>query len=206
MVENIKWLGHASFKITGEKIIYIDPWKINEDEKADIILITHEHFDHCSSEDIEKIAKDDTTIVTVADCQSKVTRAEVNDVRLVEPGSKLNAHGIEIEAVHSYNLNKDFHPQSNNWVGFVITVNGKRIYHAGDTDNIPEMSQLRNIDVALVPVSGTYVMTAEEAAQAVKTFKPKLAIPMHYGDIVGTKEDAEKFKELAECEVEILES
>ena len=200
MIENITWLGHAGFKIKGEKTVYIDPFKIKETEPADIIIITHEHFDHLSPEDIDKIQTGKTVIVTTPDCLIKVS----GNIKAINPGTVLNVGGIEIEAVPAYNTNKQFHPRANGWVGVIVTVNGKRIYHAGDTDNIPEMSALKNIDVALLPVSGTYVMTAEEAADAANKIMPKVAVPMHYGAIVGTRADAEKFKRLCKCKVEIL--
>ena len=200
MIENIKWLGHAGFKIKGEKTVYIDPFKIKEIEPADIIIITHEHFDHLSQEDIDKIQTGKTVIVTTPDCLIKVS----GNIKAINPGTVLNVDGIQIEAVPAYNTNKQFHPRANGWVGVIVTVNGKRIYHAGDTDNIPEMASLKNIDVALLPVSGTYVMTAEEAADAANKIMPKVAIPMHYGSIVGTRADAEKFKKLCRCKVEIL--
>ena len=201
MLENIKWLGHAGFKITGDKTVYIDPFKINETEPADIIICTHEHFDHLSPEDIKKVQAGKTVIVTTPDSFSKVS----GNVKTLVPGQSMDVDGIKIEAVPAYNLNKHFHPKDNKWMGVIITINGQRIYHAGDTDSIPEMSSLKNIDVALLPVSGTYVMTAEEAADAANRFNPKVAVPMHYGAIVGTKEDAEKFKKLCKCKVEILE-
>ena len=200
MLENIKWLGHAGFKIDGERIVYIDPFKINETEPAGIIIITHEHFDHLSPEDIKKIQTGNTTIVTTPDCYSKVS----GNVKTISPGKSLIVDGVKIESVPAYNINKQFHPKANAWMGVVITINGKRIYHAGDTDNIPEMSNLKNIDVALLPVSGTYVMTAEEAADAANKIRPKVAVPMHYGAIVGTRNDAERFKKLCKCKVEIL--
>ena len=200
MLENIKWLGHAGFKITGEKIIYIDPFKIKETEPADIIIITHEHFDHLSEEDIKKIQVGKTVIVVTSDCFSKVS----GNVKTLSPGKSINIDGIKIDGVAAYNINKNFHPKGNSWMGVVITVNGKRIYHAGDTDNIPEMSSLKNIDIALLPVSGTYVMTAEEAANAANKINPKVAVPMHYGSIIGRRTDAEKFKSLCKCRVEIL--
>ena len=200
MLENIKWLGHAGFKITGEKTVYIDPFKINDREPADIIIITHEHFDHLSPEDIKKIQTGTTVIVATPDCYSKVS----GNVKIITPGKTLVVDGIKIEAVPAYNLNKHFHPKANAWIGVIAAINGKRIYHAGDTDNIPEMSNLKNIDVALLPVSGTYVMTAEEAADAANKINPKVAVPMHYGAIVGTKADAERFKRLCKCKVEIL--
>jgi len=200
MLENIKWLGHAGFKITGEKIVYIDPFKINETEPADIIICTHEHFDHLSPEDIKKIQAEKTVIVVTPDCASKVS----GNVKTISPGKTLSIDGIKIEAVPAYNSNKNFHPKENNWIGVIITINGKRIYHSGDTDNIPEMSSLKNIDIAMLPVSGTYVMAAEEAADAANRIMPKIAVPMHYGSIVGTKEDAEKFRRLCKCRAEIL--
>ena len=200
MLQNIKWLGHAGFKITGEKTIYIDPFKINETEPADIIICTHEHFDHVSHEDIKKIQAGKTVIVTTPDSFSKVS----GNVKTFSVGQSIVVDGIKIEGVPAYNLNKNFHPKSNNWIGVVITVNGKRIYHAGDTDNIPEMAALKNIDIALLPVSGTYVMTAEEAADAANKIMPKIAVPMHYGSIIGTKADAERFRKLCKCKAEIL--
>jgi L-ascorbate metabolism protein UlaG (beta-lactamase superfamily) len=199
---DIKWLGHDGFRIKAEKVVYFDPFKLkNASEPADLILITHEHFDHCSPSDIEKISTPNTQIVTVADCFSKLAGMKVKSVTTVEPGNRLKVQGVEIEVVPAYNINKKFHPKENLLVGFVVTLNGKRVYHAGDTDKIPEMANLKNIDIALVPVSGTYTMTAEEAAAAVNLIKPKVAIPMHYGEIIGTVSDAQKFKSLCKCEV-----
>ena len=200
MTKNIKWLGHAGFMIKSDKTIYIDPLRINESEPADIIISTHEHFDHLSPEDIAKVQNENTVIVTTPDCFSKVS----GNVKAVVLGESIDVDGITIEGVPAYNTNKNFHPKSSNWMGVIVTVNDQRIYHAGDTDNIPEMSHLKNIDIALLPVSGTYVMTAEEAADAANKFMPKIAVPMHYGAIVGSKADAEKFKKLCKCKVEIL--
>src|SRR3989344_2753853 len=161
---NIEWLGHSGFAFKNDKIIYIDPFKLGSNpEKADIILVSHEHYDHCSIEDIKKIIKPETIIVTVADCQSKLSGMKVANITLVRPGNKVNVKGTMIGAVPAYNTNKKFHPKENEWVGFIVTINGKRVYHAGDTDIIPEMNNLKNIDMALMPVSGTYVMTSEEA-------------------------------------------
>ena len=200
MLENIKWLGHAGFMIKSDKIIYIDPFGIKESEPADIIIITHEHFDHLSFEDINKIQNENTVIVTTPDCFPKVS----GNVKTISPGESIDVDGIIIEAVPAYNINKTFHPKSSNWMGVIVTVDSKRIYHAGDSDNIPEMSHLKNIDIALLPVSGTYVMSAEEAANAANSIMPKVAVPMHYGSIVGTKDDAERFRKLCKCHVEIL--
>lgn len=201
----LDWLGHASARITSGRIIYIDPYHIKEEEKADIILITHGHYDHCSIEDLQKIVKPETVIVATADCLSKFSgKIEVRDVKLVEPGQKLDIAGLKIEAVPAYNLKKQFHPKANNWVGYVLEVKGKRIYHAGDTDLIPEMKKIK-ADVALLPIGGTYTMAPEEAAEAANTINPKLAIPVHFGTIIGTKADAEKFKALCRCHAQIPE-
>jgi len=198
MVENIHWLGHASFKITGEKTIYIDPWKLKDGEPADIILITHDHYDHLSPEDVAKIATEKTWLVTTEDAASKLS----GNIKTVKPGDSIMVEGIKIEAIPAYNVNKDFHPKANDWVGFIVTVNDKRIYHPGDCDFMPEMKDIK-ADIVLMPVGGTYTMTAEEAAEAVNTINPEVAIPMHYDDIVGSRADAEKFKELCKGEVVI---
>jgi len=203
MVENIFWLGHDSFRLKGEKVVYVDPWKLAAGaEKADLILVTHEHYDHFSQDDISKISKAATVVVAPPSVAAKLGGKAV----VAKPGNKLSAAGVAIEAVPAYNPNKKFHPKSAGHVGYIVTLNGKRIYHSGDTDLIPEMAQIK-CDIALLPVSGTYVMTAVEAAQAANTLKPALAIPMHYGDpdVVGTRRDAEEFKRLAKVPVEILE-
>ncbi|MDY6990487.1 MAG: MBL fold metallo-hydrolase [Thermodesulfobacteriota bacterium] len=204
VVKNMKWLGHDGFLIKGEgKVIVIDPFQIDECEPADIILVSHEHYDHCSPADVKKIQNDSTIIVTEADSAKKLS----GDVRTMKPGDKITVSGIPIEAVPAYNTNKAFHPKENGWLGFILTVDGVRIYHAGDTDDIPEMASFQ-ADIALLPVSGTYVMTAEEAVEAAKKIEPKVAIPMHYGAIVGSADDARRFAEAigGTCEVVVLES
>ncbi|MDQ1331887.1 MAG: fold metallo-hydrolase [Thermodesulfobacteriota bacterium] len=203
ILEHIKWLGHAGFSITaGGKNIFIDPYETGDCGKADIILITHSHYDHCSVPDINKIKTTSTLFVTEKDSAAALS----GDVRVVKPGDKVSVSGIDIEAVPAYNTNKNFHPRKNNWLGFILTAGNIKIYHAGDTDLIPEMGSFA-ADIALLPVSGTYVMTAEEAVEAVKLIKPKIALPMNYGAIVGSKNDAMKFKNSLEgfCEVAIME-
>lgn len=201
MVEKIVWLGHSSVRIDGETVIYIDPWKLTNPKKADLILISHNHFDHLSAEDVEKIQKEDTIIITTQDSASQLS----GDVRIVKPGDVVQIGEVSVEAVPSYNTNKDFHPRENGWLGFIVTVEGTRIYYCGDTDLIPEMETIR-ADIMLVPVGGTYTMTAEEAARAVNIVRPEVAIPIHYDDIVGSEKDARRFRELCEVPVEIKKS
>lgn len=190
MIENIKWLGHASFKIKKDKVIYIDPWKIKETEPADIILISHSHFDHFSVDDIKKIQTNKTTVVVPKDCAKQLS----GKVKVIKPGDSITIDGIDIEGVPAYNPSKQFHPKANQWLGFVITIGTTRIYYAGDTDVTEEMKNLKDIDIAILPIGGTYTSTAIEAASAANIFNPKIVIPAHFGDIVGSQSDADVFK------------
>ncbi|MBI5694852.1 MAG: MBL fold metallo-hydrolase [Nitrospirae bacterium] len=201
VLDRMEWLGHDSFKVeSGGVVIYTDPFKLGGGlPVAGLILVTHEHYDHCSPEDIAKVAGKDTVIVSPGDCDGGLK----GDVRRVKPGDRLSVKGIDIEVVPAYNTNKKFHPKGNGWVGYIFTVDGQRIYIAGDTDRIPEMKGYR-CDIALLPVSGTYVMTAEEAAQAAEDIGPRVAVPMHYASIVGTEKDAETFKRLYKGETYIF--
>ncbi|UCD07457.1 MAG: MBL fold metallo-hydrolase [Candidatus Aenigmatarchaeota archaeon] len=197
---DIEWLGHASFRFKADnKIIYVDPFKISGGEKADIILITHDHYDHCDPGSINSVKKQDTLIIAPESCSSKIP-----DMRAVKPGDVVSVKDVEIKAVHAYNIGKPYHPKGNG-VGFVVKIVGKTIYHAGDTDKIPEMDNLKNIDVALLPAGGTYTMNAEEAAEAANTIEPAVAIPMHWGKIVGSEQDAAKFKDLCKVQVRVLD-
>jgi L-ascorbate metabolism protein UlaG (beta-lactamase superfamily) len=195
----LTWLGHASFKlIAGERVVYIDPWRVKKDE-ADLVLITHPHFDHLSPDDVRKVQKKETLVVVTLDSASRLK----GNVRIVKPGDKIEIGDLGIEAIPAYNIGKSYHPRANGWVGFIITLGGKRIYHAGDTDAIPEMKKL-SVDIALLPIGGTYTMTAEEAAGIANEFKPKVVVPMHWGTIVGSEMDARRFKGLFKGETSIL--
>ncbi len=201
MVENIHWLGHDSFRIDGKATIYVDPWNLSAGApKADLILITHDHSDHCSPEDVAEISKEGTVIVTIA----AAARQLEGDVRVVTAGDSLTVGDTSIEVIPAYNVNKHFHPQSAGHVGFIFTVGDKRIYHAGDTDVIPEMDSIQ-ADIALLPVSGKYVMTAAEAVQAAQKISPQVAIPMHYGaGVAGTIKDAERFRDRLQGKVKVV--
>lgn len=204
MVENLHWIGHSSFRLEASKIIYFDPWKLPGDSKrADFIFVSHEHFDHCSADDISKISAKDTVIVA-SNSAARQLRGKINckEIKSMSPGDSVEIGGVKVKAVYSYNTDKDFHPRESRKLGFIVTIDGVSIYHAGDTDNIPEMKGY-GCDIALLPVSGTYVMTADEAARSAMDIKPKVAIPMHYGDIVGSSDDARRFKELLEGKIEV---
>ena len=205
------WLGHDGFRIQDGHMIYIDPFKIESGgPKADIILVSHEHFDHCNVEDLNKVTSPNTIIVAHSQSKTELSKVKAKEVKVIKPGDKVTIGDVSIEAVPAYNINKFrepgkvFHPKEDGKLGFIVTVKGVRIYHAGDTDHIPEMKTIRT-DIALLPISGTYVMTPREAAEAVATINPKVVIPMHFGAIVGSKDDAESFKTLVKCEVKILE-
>jgi L-ascorbate metabolism protein UlaG (beta-lactamase superfamily) len=198
MLSAMEWLGHDTFRINASTLIYTDPFKIAGGNPGDLILITHEHFDHCSPDDVAMIQNAGTTIVAPGDCANKLK----HDVRQIAVGQTLDVGGVKVKAVPAYNTNKKFHPKENGWLGYVFTVDGVTIYLAGDTDHIPEMKEIR-CDIALLPVSGTYVMTADEAVSAALDIKPKVAVPMHYGAIVGSEADAEGFKKQLEGKVRV---
>ena len=191
IIDSISWLGHAAFRIDGDITVYIDPFNLTGGPAADLILVTHTHYDHYSPEDIKKIIGPDTTLVITEDADVAL---DIDVVRAA-PGSDLNVKGVRVSAVASYNTAKAFHPKGNRWVGYVLTIGGKTIYHTGDSDFIPEMEGLKP-DVVLVPVGGTYTMNAAEAAKAVKAMSAASAIPMHWGEIVGERSDAEEFARL----------
>lgn len=195
MVKDIEVLCHSSIRINKEKVIYIDPFKINNNyNDADIIFITHDHYDHYSEEDINKVKKNDTVIVAPKGLVTKLLKIGFNQnyIITVEPNEEKMIKGIKFETVLAYNTNKQFHPKENAWVGYIIEINNNRYYIAGDTDITPENKKVR-CDVAFVPVGGTYTMDFKEATQLINEIKPKIAVPIHYGSVVGTYQDAEDF-------------
>lgn len=195
MLENIEVLCHSSIRITRNKVMYIDPYNVDKNyNDADVIFITHDHFDHFSEEDIKKVMKDNTVIVMPKGMYEKAIKLGFLDDTIieVEPNQRNEEQGIAYETVPAYNVNKQFHPKGNGWVGYILTIDGVRYYIAGDTDITEENKQVQ-CDVAFVPVGGTYTMTAQEAAELVNIIKPKIAVPIHYGSVVGSKQDAEDF-------------
>lgn len=209
---DIELLNHDAVKIKDKMIIYIDPFQIPKGEKADLILISHEHEDHLSLVDLKKIIKPETIIIASIQCREKLDSIvhQVKEIRYMKPNDNIKISDVVIETVPAYNVNKFrepgkvFHPKEDQNIGFIINFKQGRVYHPGDTDVIPEMKNLGDIDIVFLPVSGTYVMTPEEAAQAVEIIRPKVVIPFHYGAIVGSSKDAEKLKSLTKFDVRIL--
>src|SRR5215212_8782646 len=204
LLDDIQWLGHASFRISvGRAHVYIDPYRVADDApSADLILITHGHYDHFSPQDVEKLTKRETWLVGPAAVAERVS----GQVHRIEPGETLDdelVRGIHVSAVAAYNTSKrdadgnPFHPRDAGWVGYELNVGGERLYHSGDTDVIPEMDNVTGVDVALLPVSGVYVMTAGEAAEAARRIAPRVAVPMHWGEHLGTRDDAVAFSRQA---------
>lgn len=195
----IDWLGHDSFRIQAAGLtIYVDPFQLQSGAAADVVFITHDHFDHLHEDSLRVIGKP-TTVCVAAD-QADARKKLRGNVRWVKAGDALTEQGIQVKVVPAYNVRDDrqkFHPKNYGGVGYLLTVGGKTLYHLGDTDPIPEMSSLGGVDIAFVPVSGTYVCDANEGAECVKLIKPRIAVPMHYGAIVGSDADAEKFRQLA---------
>lgn len=206
MTENITVFTQSSIRIAGEKMMYADPFRVPiEPHDADVIFITHDHYDHFSPEDIAKVVKNDTTVVVpeklAAEARSVVpTGGELITVR---PNESLTVAGIPVETVAAYNNRKAFHPKSSGWVGYILTVGGERIYIAGDTDATADNRKVK-CDIAMVPIGGTYTMDAKEAAEFVNAIRPKVAIPIHYGSIVGSVKDADVFRQGVDAGVEVV--
>jgi L-ascorbate metabolism protein UlaG (beta-lactamase superfamily) len=205
MLERFTWYKQSAYRWEGDGLrVYIDPWGLTGDDPADVIFITHAHFDHFSNDDIERVRKDSTKIVAPGDVAAELS----GDVTAVAPGDSIDVAGIKARAVHAYNVVEDrleAHPRENRWVGYVLSLGDHSYYHAGDTDHAPELSDVR-ADVAFLPIGGTYTMDATEAGGLAKTISPQLAVPMHYGFVVGTPKDAETFaREASPVKVETLE-
>ena len=213
LLDALDWLGHAAFRIRiGRATVYIDPYRIPEGAPpADLILVTHGHYDHFSPQDVERLTKRETWLVGPAAVAERVS----GQVHRIGPGETLEdelVRGIHVSAVAAYNTSKrnpdgePFHPRDAGWVGYELNVRGERLYHSGDTDVIPEMDSVTGVDVALLPVSGVYVMTAQEAAEAARRIQPRVAVPMHWGSHIGTEHDARTFADKAPVEVRIMET
>ncbi|KAH3764425.1 MBL fold metallo-hydrolase [Pelomyxa schiedti] len=212
-MEGLRWLGHASIQITSVRdgtTVFVDPWKLSGGviPAADILCITHSHRDHFSPSDIDRLCSPKTVLCMTADVAEDFSKHNsTNRIEVIRPGVTVTIGSVTIKGVHAYNPDKPFHPKEKEWVGYIITVDGIKYYHAGDTSICPEMEQLRNehIDVAMVPIGGTYTMDATQAAQCISVIQPKFAVPIHWGDVVGTLQDAEHFKELiTSCQAAIL--
>src|SRR4051812_2469506 len=210
LLDRLEWLGHSGFRIrAGRAAVYIDPYRVKEGPKADLILITHGHYDHFSPQDVERLSHDHTWLIGPPSVAERVS----GRVLSVTPGEVVEdelVRGVHVAAVAAYNTSKRdakgqlFHPREAGCLGFEVIVQGERLYHSGDTDVIPEMDQVAGADVALLPVSGTYVMTAGEAAEAARRIQPRVAVPMHWGEHIGSYDDAKLFQERAPVDVEIL--
>jgi L-ascorbate metabolism protein UlaG (beta-lactamase superfamily) len=212
LIDAVEWLGHSGFRIRiGRSTVYIDPYRVADGPKADAILVTHGHYDHFSPQDVERLSHERTLVVGPAAVAERVTGRALS-LRPGEVTELDGLRGVEVRAVAAYNTSKvdpagaTFHPPEAGWLGFDLNVRGERLYHSGDTDVIPEMDSVHGVDVALLAVSGVYVMTAGEAAEAARRIAPRVAVPMHWGgDDIGTEEDARAFAERAPVEVRVLE-
>ena len=213
LIDAVEWLGHSGFRVRAPgATVYIDPYRLNGGAPpADLILLTHGHYDHFSPTDVERLVGPGTWLVAPAAVAERLRGDRVVSLAPGEAFAPEGLGGVEVRAVAAYNTSKrdgdgrPFHPREAGWVGYEVLVRGERLYHSGDTDVIPEMDAVVGVDVALLPVSGVYVMTAAEAAEAARRISPRVAVPMHWGEHIGSREDAERFARAAPVEVKIME-
>ena len=205
MIEDFKVLCHSAIRIVADKkVIYVDPFGLEKRyNDADYICITHAHYDHFSPEDIKRVKNNDSIILITEDIYQDVVKLgfRENRIVIVDPEQKYNIKGLLVETVRAYNINKAFHPKSNNWVGYIFEFGLERVYVAGDTDVTPEILKIK-CDLAFLPVGGTYTMDYAEAAKLANVLKPTIVIPIHYGKIVGSIQDAKNFKCLLNNNIE----
>ena len=211
LVDAVEWLGHSGFRIrAGRATIYIDPYRTEGGPEADLILVTHGHYDHFSPQDVERLSGERTWVIAPPSVAERLS----GRVRSIAPGETIEpegVRGVDVRAVAAYNTSKrdaagnPFHPREAGWVGYEVRIGGERLYHSGDTDVIPEMDEVAGVDVALLAVSGVYVMTAGEAAEAARRIQPGVAVPMHWGEHLGTRADAQAFADRAPVEVKIMD-
>ena len=205
MLENIELFCQSSLKFNSDKIIYFDPFKINDEfHDADYIFVTHDHFDHYDVDSINNIRKDDTKIIIPGTLKDKALELFSEDnIFIVEPLKDYVVGDISFKTIPAYNTNKNFHPRSNNWVGYVVNLDNHSYYVMGDTDSIPEAKEVK-CDVLFIPIGGYYTMDYKEAAELTNIIKPIIAVPIHYSTVVGTKEDADKFLDMIEVEGKVI--
>ena len=193
-VENIEINTQSSIRIKLNKVIYFDPFKIEEFKNdADIIFITHNHYDHMDLESIEKVKNDNTIVVAPLSMEEVIRNIKFKDYIFLSPNDEINIENIHIKAVPAYNLEKPFHPRTNNWLGYIITYNNISYYIAGDTDKTKEVESVK-CDIALIPIGGHFTMNVDEATELINIIKPKLVIPTHYGTIIGDPSDGKTLK------------
>ena len=212
LIDAVEWLGHSGFRVTvGRQRVYIDPYRVAAGApKADLILLTHGHYDHFSPQDLERLSKPETELIAPAPVAERLN-GRVHSIAADEEIEPERVRGVAVRALAAYNTSKRnsdgrvYHPREAGGVGYDLNVRGERLYHAGDTDVIPEMDTVAGVDLALLPVSGTYVMTASEAAEAARRIQPRLAVPMHWGQHIGSEADARRFAELTPVPTAIME-
>ena len=195
---------HSSIRVGGDTVLYFDPFHLKEEPRdADIVFITHDHYDHLSPEDIARVKKEDTVFVLPASCRESAEKDGLENCVFLTPGETVGVKGVPVEAVAAYNVLKPFHPKKNGWLGYVVTLEGRHLYVAGDTDENPDNLSVK-CDIAMVPAGGTYTFDAKHAAKFVNRLRPAVAIPTHYGDIVGKLSDGDDFAARVDSGIEVV--